>query len=187
VVTAKILPGEFYMTTDNVAISTTLGSCISACIWDYKTGIGGMNHFMLPMTNKEIHAVNWGQRGLVTDATRYGNYAMEHLINMILSCGGGRENLRAKVFGGGNVLRQKSDVGQRNLTFALSYLQIENIPVENSDLGNIYPRKVIFHPASGRALVKRLEHINNDTIIKRESDYRSRMDHNDISGDVELF
>ena len=83
-VVAKILPGEFYMTTQNVAIATTLGSCISACIWDERSRIGGMNHFMLPITNKEAHEVNWGQREKTADATRYGNFAMEHLINTIL-------------------------------------------------------------------------------------------------------
>jgi chemotaxis protein CheD len=106
VVVAKILPGEFYMTRDNVAIATTLGSCISACIWDEKENIGGMNHFMLPLTDKKAHEVNWGKRGIASDATRYGNFAMEHLINTILKNGGRRENLLAKVFGGGKVLAQ---------------------------------------------------------------------------------
>ncbi len=186
-VIAKILPGEFYMTTEHVAIATTLGSCISACIWDDVTGIGGMNHFMLPTTDMDVKDVNWGQRGLVTDATRYGNYAMEHLINMILTHGGRRVNLRAKVFGGGKVLKKLSDVGQRNLTFALSYLEAENIPVEASDLGNIYPRKVIFEPSTGRAFVKKLDNLHNDTIARRETDYSKQLGKEDIDGDVELF
>jgi chemotaxis protein CheD len=163
------------------------GSRLQVDIWDEVTGIGGMNHFMLPATDKTIGNINWGQRGLVTDATRYGNYAMEHLINMILVHGGRRVNLRAKVFGGGKVLQQMSDVGQRNLTFALAYLKSENIKVESSDLGNIYPRKVIFEPATGRAFVKKLENLHNDTIAQRETDYRSSLDSEDIEGDVELF
>jgi len=186
-VIAKILPGELYMTTEHVAIATTLGSCISACIWDETTGIGGMNHFMLPATNIEAKDINWGQRGLVTDATRYGNYAMEHLINMILRHGGRRSNLRAKVFGGGKVLKKMSDVGQRNLTFALSYLKAENILIESSDLGNIYPRKVVFEPSTGRAFVKRLDNLHNDTIARRENEYSKQLDIDDIEGDVELF
>lgn len=186
-VVAKILPGEFYMTTEHVAIATTLGSCISACIWDDVTGIGGMNHFMLPATDIDAKDVNWGQRGLVTDATRYGNYAMEHLINMILSHGGRRVNLRAKVFGGGKVLKKVSDVGQRNLAFALSYLETENIPIEASDLGNRFPRKVIFEPSTGRAFVKRLDNLHNDTIARRETDYSKIIEKEDIDGDVELF
>jgi chemotaxis protein CheD len=186
-VVAKILPGEFYMTRGPIAIATTLGSCISACIWDDVTGIGGMNHFMLPATDKEVTDINWGQRGLVTDATRYGNYAMEHLINMILTNGGRRVNLRAKVFGGGKVLKQMSDVGQRNITFALAYLKAENIEVECSDLGNIFPRKVIFEPETGRAFVKILDNLHNDTIAKRETDYRTSIDSDDIEGDIELF
>lgn len=186
-VIAKILPGEFYMTQDNIAIATTLGSCVSACIWDKRSGIGGMNHFMLPLTEKEAHEVDWGQRGLASDATRYGNFAMEHLINMILKSGGRKVNLRAKVFGGGKVLKKMSDVGDRNICFVLKYLQEESIPVESSDLGSIYPRKVLFEPRSGRAFVKTIDNLHNDTIVRREKDYRSRIDQAPVEGDVELF
>jgi chemotaxis protein CheD len=186
-VVAKILPGEFYMTTENVAIATTLGSCISACIWDERTRIGGMNHFMLPLTNKEAHEVNWGSRDKTTDATRYGNFAMEHLINCILRAGGRKCNLRAKLFGGAKVLNQMSDVGQKNIDFALAYLEQEEIMIESSDIGDVYPRKVIFEPCSGRAFIKRLDNLHNDTIIRRESDYRSQLNQKEVSGDVELF
>lgn len=186
-VVAKILPGEFYMSLDHVGIATTLGSCISACIWDSKAHIGGMNHFMLPLTDKEIHEVDWGQRGKASDATRYGNFAMEHLINMILKHGGRKRNLRAKIFGGGKVLQNMSDVGERNIDFVLKYLQMENIVVENSDLGSIYPRKVFFEPSTGKALVKKLNNLHNDTILKRETDYRKSIDQTTVDGDVELF
>ncbi|GHF93345.1 chemoreceptor glutamine deamidase CheD [Thalassotalea marina] len=187
IVVAKILPGEFYATREHVLIATTLGSCISACIWDDRIGIGGMNHFMLPITDKEAHLVDWGQRGLATDATRYGNFAMEHLINTILKNGGRRINLKAKVFGGGKVLKNMSDVGERNIKFCLHYLEEENIEIVSSDLGSVYPRKVIFEPFSGKALVKRLDNLHNDTIVKREKDYRSSIDSEQVDGDIELF
>lgn len=186
-VIAKILPGEFYMARNNVMIATTLGSCISACIWDTNSNVGGMNHFMLPLTEKEAHEVNWGQRGMTSDATRYGNFAMEHLINLILKHGGRRINLRAKIFGGGKVLKQMSDVGQRNIDFVVSYLKNENISVEGSDLGSFYPRKVLFEPMTGRALIKRLDNLHNDTIVKRETDYRTSIDNSSVEGDIELF
>jgi len=186
-VIAKILPGEFYMTRDNVAIATTLGSCVSACIWDEHAGIGGMNHFMLPLTDKEAHEVDWGQRGMASDATRYGNFAMEHLINMILKSGGRKVNLRAKVFGGGKVLKQMSDIGNKNIAFVLKYLEDEGIRVEGSDLGSFYPRKILFEPSSGRAFVKTIDNLHNDTIVRRESDYRNRIDQSPVEGDVELF
>jgi chemotaxis protein CheD len=186
-VIAKILPGEFYMTKDNVAIATTLGSCISACIWDNRTHIGGMNHFMLPLTDKEAHEVDWGQRGMASDATRYGNFAMEHLINMILKNGGRKANLRSKVFGGGKVLKQMSDVGEKNINFVLNYLETEGIEVEGSDLGSFYPRKVLFEPCSGKAYIKTIDNLHNDTIVRRESDYRSRIGQEPVDGDVELF
>lgn len=186
-VVAKILPGEFYMTADEIMISTTLGSCVSACIWDSRACIGGMNHFMLPLTDKDVSEVNWGKRGKSSDATRYGNYAMEHLINMILKNGGNKKNLHAKIFGGGKVLANVSDVGARNINFVENYLRTENIAIEKADIGSIYPRKVVFQPTTGRAFVKRLNNLHNDTIIRRESDYRHKIDRTDTDGAIELF
>jgi chemotaxis protein CheD len=170
-----------------LALATTGGSCVSACIWDEQSGIGGMNHFMLPLTEKEAHEVDWGQRGMASDATRYGNFAMEHLINMILKGGGRKVNLRAKVFGGGKVLQKMSNVGDKNIRFVIKYLADENIPVESSDLGSVYPRKILFEPNSGRAFVKTIDNLHNDTIARRENDYRSRIDQTPLDGDVELF
>jgi len=188
IVVAKILPGEFYITTQNIAIATTLGSCISACIWDPMLGIGGMNHFMLPLTEKDAGQVNWSQRGKESDATRYGNFAMEHLINIILKNGGRKKNLVAKLFGGGNMMNKMSDIGMKNLHFALRYLATESIKIEKADVGLACPRKVIFEPTTGRAFVKRLKNLSNDTIVKRESDYRHRIDdEHAVEGSVELF
>lgn len=186
-VVAKILPGEFYATKDNVCIATTLGSCVSACIWDEVSGVGGMNHFMLPLTEQQAHEVNWGQRGLITDATRYGNFAMEHLINTILTNGGRRKNLRAKIFGGGKVLKQMSNIGQKNIDFVLQYLATEDIPILGQDLGSFYPRKVLFVPKTGQAFVKKLDNLHNDTIVKRERAYEKLIETKPVEGDVELF
>ena len=129
---AKILPGEFYVTSDSEKIATVLGSCVSACIWDAQIGIGGMNHFMLPNTDKDHDKVVWGN--VASDATRFGNYAMEHLINELLKNGAKRHRLEAKVFGGAKVLRQMNDVGGKNADFVVEYLKDENIPLLSQDL-----------------------------------------------------
>jgi chemotaxis protein CheD len=184
---AKILPGEFYVTRHEELIATVLGSCVSACIWDSRNHIGGMNHFMLPITDKEIADISWANRNLPSDATRYGNYAMEHLINEILKNGGSRPFLQAKVFGGGRVLNQMTDVGKKNALFVLDYLKLENITLLAQDMGDIYPRKLIFDPMTGKALVKKLTTINNETITKREQSYRQNLTKKPVEGDIELF
>ncbi|NQY27632.1 MAG: chemoreceptor glutamine deamidase CheD [Piscirickettsiaceae bacterium] len=179
---AKILPGEYYVTTSqDEAVATTLGSCVSACIRDKVFGIGGMNHFMLPAQSE-----HGGDRWL-DSATRYGSYAMEHLINDILKAGGRRENLEIKLTGGGKIMQNMSDVGARNITFALEYLQTEGFKAISEDLGNIYPRKVMYYPATGRLLVKRLRSIHNDTLIQREQAYQYELDIRPDSGGVDLF
>lgn len=182
---AKIIPGEFFVTRQDEYIATTLGSCVSACIWDERFGIGGMNHFMLPITDLAAHEVTWGN--LPSDATRYGNYAMEHLINELLKNGGKRRNLKAKVFGGARMLKQCSDIGEKNARFVIDYLHIEKIPIISYDLKDDFARKLLFDPRTGKAFMKRIRTINNDTIIRRELDYREALAHEPVEGDIELF
>ena len=178
---AKILPGEYYYTAKDMLIVTVLGSCVSACIRDRVKGLGGMNHFMLP---------DGGEPGNPVSASmRYGTYAMEVLINDLLKSGARRENLEAKVFGGGAVLRGFSamNVGERNAAFVINFLKTERIPVVAEDLNDIYPRKVYFFPRTGKVLVKKLMQTHNDTLAKRELDYASRLKVTPVSGAVDLF
>ena len=101
---AKILPGECYVTTNDELVATVLGSCVSACIRDKVFGIGGMNHFMLPEPSEHSHG--WGGDNL---NTRYGNWAMEALINEILKRGGRRGTLEVKLFGGGQIIENMTN------------------------------------------------------------------------------
>lgn len=179
---AKILPGEYYVTARDMMIVTVLGSCVCACIRDKVSGIGGMNHFMLPDSGND-------QRNPLGESARYGTYAMEVLINELLKMGAKRNNFEAKVFGGGAVLRgfTVGNVGERNAEFVLRYLQTENIHVAAQDLLDIYPRKVYFFPQTGLVRVKKLKTVHNDTIVNRESEYKSRLQYSKLEGDVEIF
>lgn len=177
----KILPGEYYVTGRDMVLVTVLGSCVAACIRDRVSGVGGMNHFMLPGNDTDPT--------LVGTSARYGTYAMELMINQLLKSGAKRSNLEAKVFGGGNVLRgfTVANVGQRNAEFVIDYLQTEKINVLAEDLLGLYPRKLYFFPATGRALVKQLREAHNDTILQREIQYGQRIKSSSVQGDVEIF
>jgi chemotaxis protein CheD len=182
---AKILPGEYFVSLNKEAITTVLGSCVSACIRDVKLGIGGMNHFMLPVQTN--FSDNWGS-SQVSNSTRYGNWAMEHLINEIIKNGGKRENFEVKVIGGGKVLDNMStDVGAKNSAFVLQYLREEGLNVANQDLGDIYPRKLVYFPNTGRTLVKKLRSRENRAIEAVEQSYFQSLVQQPTSGDVELF
>lgn len=154
----KVLPGEYFVSGEDVMIMTVLGSCIAACIWDGKIRAGGMNHFMLPDGD--------GADG----GGRYGSYAMELLINQLLKSGARRESMQAKVFGGAQVMAgfTTMNVGERNTKFVLDYLATERIPVVSQDVLDIHPRKVCFFPTSGKALVKRLAHAHPENLAVEE-------------------
>jgi chemotaxis protein CheD len=180
---AKISPGEYYYTDKDMLIVTVLGSCVSACIRDSVTGIGGMNHFMLP------DSATADKDSPVSESMRYGTYAMEVLINQLLRNGARRENLEAKIFGGGNVLKSFTtmNVGDRNAIFVRKFLKDERIRITSEDLLDIYPRKVYYFPKTGRVLVKKLKNMHNETLVKREEAYASKLKVSDVGGEIDLF
>jgi chemotaxis protein CheD len=169
--TAKILPGEYYVTGGDECITTVLGSCISACIRDPQLHIGGMNHFMLPVDTSN-GASPWldAEAGL---STRYGSFAMESLINNLLMLGAKRSQLETKLFGGARILPSMTDVGERNISFARNWLRSERLHVVGEDVGDVAPRRIIYFPATGKVLVKRLRPLESRVIATREQQYLS--------------
>jgi len=180
----KILPGEYYVTTADEVVSTVLGSCVAACIWDPVARIGGMNHFMIPTATRQRT-----EAGAIDDAARYGIFAMEFLVNTILRHGGERSRLKTKIAGGGHVMPIATDIGQRNIDFVRHYMATEGLELTSEHVGGPYPMKVIFHPLDGRARVMEIRSVKNDTVVRRERSYAAHLDHADdaSTGDVELF
>jgi chemotaxis protein methyltransferase CheR len=157
-----IILGDVKATRGPATIKTLLGSCVSACIFDPQTGVGGMNHFSLPGASDEG-----------TNA-RYGAYAMELLITAVMKKGGDRHRLRAKVFGGGKVLNVQSEhlnVGAKNAEFVLKYLSDEGIPIDGQSLGGTSGRIVRFHPHTGKAQVKPLANRDLPPIVEKEAEF----------------
>jgi chemotaxis protein CheD len=174
----KVLPGEYFVSDEELVIMTVLGSCIAACIWDSRARIGGMNHFMLPD----------GDGG--DGSGRYGSYAMELLINEMLKLGARRETMQAKVFGGGQVMAgfTTMNVGGRNTKFVIEYLATERIPIVSQDVLDIHPRKVCFFPVSGKALVKRLAHSHPETLaVEERKGNAASVAKSNAGGSVDLF
>jgi len=138
-----IIQGEFYVTADpSVLVSTVLGSCVAACLRDPATGIGGMNHFLLPGDL---------ERGSATEAERYGVHLMELLVNGLLQQGARRDRLEAKLFGGARTMRGLSDIGRLNAAFAEKFLRNEGIRNVGGSLGGGQGRRLQYWPVSGRA------------------------------------
>lgn len=179
---AKILPGEYFATDKDVVLVTVLGSCVAACIRDTRVGVGGMNHFMLPRSERDPASP-------VSMSARYGTFAMEILINQLIKMGGQRASMEAKVFGGGNVLRgfTANNIGESNASFVLEYLHNEGIRIAAEDMLGVHPRKIYFFPRTGKVLVKKIRELHNHTIVERESEYNMRLRNVVVGGDVEMF
>ncbi|CAO3450281.1 Chemotaxis protein CheD [Azospirillum argentinense] len=163
----------------NVVITTTLGSCIAACLFDPVAAIGGMNHFLLPDHNGDRLSIS----------SRYGSAAMEQLINRLLAATGRRDRLRAKIFGGASVngAPRSSGIGQRNVEFVMEYLAAEGIPTMSWDVGGTAARAVRFYPTSGRTQRRLIGEETVRDIARSETSFMDRLRKTGIDGDVELF
>ncbi|MEQ1771214.1 MAG: hypothetical protein ABL879_15385 [Devosia sp.] len=162
----------------DVTFSTVLGSCISACIRDRVAMVGGMNHFLLAEQSGAA-------RDRYGESARYGAFAMEQLINKVLTQGTGRKaNLDIKVFGGGLINAALSDVGGKNIDFVHEFLANEGYAVAKEDVGGSYARRVIYKPHSGRVFVKRLDSAAGASVAQEELAIVTRRQR---AEDIELF
>jgi len=178
---AVIMPGEYFVSQEPMVVYTVLGSCISVCIRDTVTKIGGMNHFMLAAPSSNIENDHWG------DSARYGSYAMEVLVNELLKRGAHKSRLEAKVFGGGKIYEGLNDVGAKNAAWALEYLEREGLRPIKADVGDVCPRKVYYFTESGRVLLKKLDGVQRQAIVSEEQRYQKELDNEVKGGDVTLF
>ena len=176
-----VVQGEQHVETDpNAVMTTILGSCIAACMWDSVRGIGGMNHFLLP--GEDNQTTDYASSG---SSARYGVHAMELLVNALLRRGAKRANLQAKLFGGGRMIRGLTDIGEMNATFAERFLQSESIPVVGGSLRGNQGRRIQFWPVSGRA---RQVLLRPDTLTVFQTEYQvSASKAPSQTGDIELF
>lgn len=165
-------PGEFYVTRRDEVISTLLGSCVAACLFDPINRVMGMNHFLLAYRNHAQH-----QPILESDEGRYGVHAMELLINELMKMGAQRSNLQAKCFGGGNVLHLREDrqnrqtVGDVNVMFIKEFLRNERIPMVSSCLGGNHGRNVHFVASDYSVYIKRIDTRQEESLANEERRY----------------
>jgi chemotaxis protein CheD len=171
----QVMPGELFVTEEDIVIATVLGSCVSACVRDVWRGIGGINHFMLPDT----------LRGDPGDSARYGVYALECLVTRVIGTRGSRRDLEVKVFGGGQVIEVGSDIGRSNIELVRRYFADEQIEISSEDLGQQFARRVRYWPRTGRAQIQRIPMARAAKVVARERIARRTIQ--PVPGSVELF
>jgi chemotaxis protein CheD len=171
-----VVQGEYSVVTDpGIVLTTILGSCVSTCLWDANAGVGGMNHFLLP-----------GDLETSGDSMKYGVNAMELLVNGLLQRGASRARMQAKLFGGGHVIKNFSDIGAKNAEFALKFLQMEAIACVGQSMGGPQARRIRFWPLTGRAGQILLDSSHADA-VKAERFKPTPVAPAAAAGSIELF
>lgn len=176
----KIFSGDWHVSTQpNEMLVTILGSCVSACIRDPIAKVGGMNHFLLPGNDIVVNELS--------DAARYGVYAMEALINGILKAGGRKDRLEVKVFGGGNVIQNSQRIGSKNAAFIRHFLKSEGYRIVSEDLEGDLPRRIHYFPDTGRVMMRKLRRKEDMRVVEEETRYSNSIVAKPVEGDIDLF
>lgn len=179
--TVRVLPGEAYVTSrTDETIVTVLGSCVAACIRNPATGFGGLNHFMLPESDSGI----WNG---ASAALRYGNYAMEVLINEVLKSGCRRQDLEIKLFGGADLTDGPTLIGSSNVSFVLEYLRAEDLTIASADLGGSYGRRIHYNPSTGIVHRLLLGTAVHPAFVEEEHSFKDRLARTKVEGEIDLF
>ncbi len=148
-----IYAGEYYVTDSNEIISTVLGSCVAVCLYDSINKVSGMNHFMLPN-------ISFNEENMTNSENRYGQPAIETLLNELIKLGADKNRIKAKIFGGGNVLKHNSNkatIGEANVEFAKLYLKNLGIEIEKEDVGSNTGRNITFVTKTNTVFVKKIK------------------------------
>ena len=180
----EIFAGEYFTTDERkVILQTLLGSCIAVCFKDKYNHIVGINHFMLPGNPR-------AEKVIYDKNSRYGINSMELVINSMMKKGARRENLEAKVFGGGKVMKWGlNNVAENNIEFVLAYLKMERIPISARDVGGDYGRKVIMFSDSFAVYRKKIKSskVVNSTLEKEKKLLSKVKKKNQKKSDITLF
>lgn len=168
-----VIQGQFAISADpGDTMTTVLGSCIAACLHDPIARLGGMNHFLLPGTDPGA-----------TKNVKYGAHSMEQLINAMLRAGAQKSRIEAHVFGGGNVVKGLSRIGDGNSVFAVDFIRSEGFALRTNDTGGSSGRRLRFHPTSGKSEVRLLQ----DSVASLQKTEIVRQPKPASTGEVELF
>jgi chemotaxis protein CheD len=181
----KLMTGDCYYTAEpREMLVTILGSCMSVCLRDPITKIGGMNHILLPGGEEDKQ-----EKGDAGYSARFGVNAMEELINGMLKLGAFKSRFEAKIFGGGNVINNSAQIGKKNIKFVKEFLAAEKIPIKGEDVGDEVARRLHFFPDTGKAMVRRLQRKEDLVIVQKEQEYEKKISQKKVVDvpEVELF
>ena len=164
-----LYPGEIFSNKKPHIVDTILGSCIAVFLWDPFLQLGSINHYMLPLWNKEG-----------TPSFKYGDIAIPELIARMKKMGSSKENIKAKLFGGSQISNSRGtfNIGKRNILVAQNMLEIEQIPIVSHSVGGAFGRKVIFYSGSGDVLISYIKHDLN-TIDQQSSNHKFNLSTNE--------
>ena len=149
-----LYPSNIHLGAEPAIVTTVLGSCISVCLFDTQKCIGGINHFMLPF---------WNGDGLAS--AKYGNVAMDRLIEGLERLGGNRKDFVAKVFGGAHLVEISMNIGLRNYDVAKQKLESTGIKIVAESVGGERGRKVLYNTKTG---IVRMKYVHGNGNLKHK-------------------
>jgi len=137
-----LMAGHVFASSERTAVSTIVGSGVALCLWDSESGIGGIDHFLLPEAPEDD-----------LNNTKYGTAANELLLQQLLQLGATLDSLKARIFGGLQPAVKFGNpslcLGSRNVEAALKFLTAKGIRLIEKQVGGSQGCKLVFQTDDG--------------------------------------
>ncbi len=134
--------GQYYVTRQGMRLETLVGSCVAVCLYNYKSGMAGMNHYLLCRKGG----------GDEINAGRFGDSSTELIIRKMLAADDKVNHIKGFVYGGAAVLsgKGKRDVGRENAEIAEEILGKYRIRIAERQIGGSRGRRILFDTSTGQ-------------------------------------
>jgi chemotaxis protein CheD len=121
-------------------VSIGLGSCIGLALVDFRRGLAGLAHIMLPEDN--------GVRPSDGLLAKYASRAVPELIERMCQLGAFRRQLEAVLVGGAQMFSSSGsglDIGNRNEEATRRALELEGVPIRAAETAGTRGRTIRVH------------------------------------------
>jgi chemotaxis protein CheD len=129
----------------DLIVTHALGSCIGVAIHDPVANVGGILHYMLPLSQVDANKAK-------DNPFMFGDLGIPDLFKKTYTAGATKENLRVVIAGGAQVFEQQDffDIGKRNIVIARKLFWKNNIMIAAENVGGHIPRTMYLEIGSGR-------------------------------------
>ena len=134
--------------SDDILVTHALGSCIGLAIHDPVAGVGGILHYMLPLSKIDPEKA-------ASNPYMFGDTGIPAFFMEAYKLGAKKENICVVMAGGADIIDKCNffDIGNRNIFIARKIFWKNGIMITAEETGGNHPRTMFLDIGSGKSWI----------------------------------